>query len=55
MLSSRYSNIDDAGERANDGEYGLGAVVFGNQGVNDVADELDAGMVGINQGQAVVM
>ncbi|MCF7506544.1 aldehyde dehydrogenase family protein [Vibrio sp. L3-7] len=48
---SRYSNIEDAIERANNSEYGLGAVVFGNQGVNDVADELDAGMVGINQGQ----
>ncbi|MEZ8614260.1 aldehyde dehydrogenase [Vibrio splendidus] len=48
---SRYSNIEDAIERANASEYGLGAVVFGNQGVNDVADELDAGMVGINQGQ----
>ena len=48
---SRYSHIDDAIERANASEYGLGAVVFGNQGVNDVADELEAGMVGINQGQ----
>ncbi|MEL0607632.1 aldehyde dehydrogenase family protein [Vibrio echinoideorum] len=48
---SRYSNIDDAIERANASEYGLGAVVFGNQGANAVADELDAGMVGINQGQ----
>ncbi|OED63724.1 succinate-semialdehyde dehydrogenase [Vibrio splendidus ZS-139] len=48
---SRYSNIEDAIERANNSEYGLGAVVFGNQGVNEVADELDAGMVGINQGQ----
>ncbi|MEZ8059717.1 aldehyde dehydrogenase family protein [Vibrio splendidus] len=48
---SRYSDIDDAIERANNSEYGLGAVVFGNQDVNDVADELDAGMVGINQGQ----
>ncbi|MEZ8784180.1 aldehyde dehydrogenase [Vibrio splendidus] len=48
---SRYSDIEDAIERANASEYGLGAVVFGNQGVNDVADELDAGMVGINQGQ----
>ena len=48
---SRYSNIEDAIERANNSEYGLGAVVFGNQSVNDVADELDAGMVGINQGQ----
>ncbi|MFA0169024.1 succinate-semialdehyde dehydrogenase [Vibrio splendidus] len=48
---SRYTNIDDAIERANASEYGLGAVVFGNQGANKVADELDAGMVGINQGQ----
>ncbi|TVU64987.1 aldehyde dehydrogenase [Vibrio atlanticus] len=48
---SRYSDIDDAIERANNSEYGLGAVVFGNQDVNDVADEIDAGMVGINQGQ----
>ncbi|RBW66425.1 aldehyde dehydrogenase [Vibrionales bacterium C3R12] len=48
---SRYSDIDDAIERANASEYGLGAVVFGNQGANKVADELDAGMVGINQGQ----
>ncbi|OEE11467.1 aldehyde dehydrogenase family protein [Vibrio cyclitrophicus] len=48
---TRYSNIDDAIERANASEYGLGAVVFGNQGANEVADELDAGMVGINQGQ----
>ena len=48
---SRYSNIEDAIERANNSEYGLGAVVFGNQGANEVADELDAGMVGINQGQ----
>ncbi|PMM63623.1 aldehyde dehydrogenase family protein [Vibrio splendidus] len=49
---SRYSDIDDAIERANASEYGLGAVVFGNQGANAVADELDAGMVGINQGQS---
>ncbi|MFA0057132.1 aldehyde dehydrogenase family protein [Vibrio echinoideorum] len=49
---SRYSDIDDAIERANASEYGLGSVVFGNQGANAVADELDAGMVGINQGQS---
>lgn len=48
---SRYKEIDEAIQRANDSEYGLGAVVFGNQGVNDVADSLEAGMVGINQGQ----
>ncbi|MCG9612761.1 aldehyde dehydrogenase family protein [Vibrio harveyi] len=48
---SRFSDIDEAIERANASEYGLGAVVFGNQGVQDVAEELDAGMVGVNQGQ----
>ncbi|WP_286302142.1 aldehyde dehydrogenase family protein [Vibrio apostichopi] len=48
---SRYSDIDDAIGRANASEYGLGAVVFGNQGAHNVADELDAGMVGVNQGQ----
>ena len=48
---SRYSDVEAAIERANASEYGLGAVVFGNQGVQDVAAELEAGMVGINQGQ----
>lgn len=48
---SRYSNVEDAIERANASEYGLGAVVFGNKGVQDIADEIDAGMVGVNQGQ----
>ncbi|KAB0285300.1 aldehyde dehydrogenase [Vibrio fortis] len=49
---SRYSDVEAAIERANASEYGLGAVVFGNQGVQDVAEELEAGMVGINQGQS---
>ncbi|MDK9762517.1 aldehyde dehydrogenase family protein [Vibrio sp. D420a] len=48
---SRYSDVEEAIERANASEYGLGAVVFGNQGVQGVAEELEAGMVGINQGQ----
>ncbi|MEF1226420.1 aldehyde dehydrogenase family protein [Vibrio fortis] len=48
---SRYSDVEEAIERANASEYGLGAVVFGTQGVQDVAEELEAGMVGINQGQ----
>lgn len=48
---SRYSDVEEAVKRANASEYGLGAVVFGNQGVQEVAEELDAGMVGINQGQ----
>ncbi|MCZ8488786.1 hypothetical protein O9992_21225 [Vibrio lentus] len=29
--------------------------MFGNQASADVADELDAGMVGINQGKAAVV
>ncbi|MGR5558620.1 aldehyde dehydrogenase family protein [Vibrio fortis] len=48
---SRYSDVEEAIKRANASEYGLGAVVFGNQGVQEVAEELEAGMVGINQGQ----
>ncbi|TKB53356.1 aldehyde dehydrogenase family protein [Ferrimonas aestuarii] len=48
---SRFERVDEAIERANASEYGLGAVVFGNQGVQQVADQLEAGMIGINQGQ----
>lgn len=47
---SRYSNIEQAIERANDSDYGLGAVVFGAAGAEAVADQLEAGMIGINQG-----
>lgn len=47
---SRYTNIDQAIERANDSDYGLGAVVFGAEGAEDVANQLQAGMIGINQG-----
>ena len=47
---SRYSDIEDAIQRANDSSYGLGAVVFGSAEVERVADRLEAGMVGINQG-----
>lgn len=45
---SRYSDINNAIEKANDSIYGLGAVVFGKQGVRQVAKQLEAGMVGIN-------
>jgi aldehyde dehydrogenase (NAD+)/succinate-semialdehyde dehydrogenase/glutarate-semialdehyde dehydrogenase len=48
---SRYTNIDDAIARANDSDYGLGAVVFGGKGADDIAYQLEAGMVGVNQGQ----
>jgi aldehyde dehydrogenase (NAD+)/succinate-semialdehyde dehydrogenase/glutarate-semialdehyde dehydrogenase len=47
---SRFSDINDAISRANNSHYGLGAVVFGGLGANAVADQLEAGMVGINQG-----
>jgi succinate-semialdehyde dehydrogenase/glutarate-semialdehyde dehydrogenase len=47
---SRYKNIDDAIERANDSEYGLGAVVFGGASATDVGRQIQAGMIGINSG-----
>lgn len=48
---SRFNDIEQAIIRANDTEYGLGAVVYGGKGASEVAEQLDAGMVGINQGQ----
>jgi succinate-semialdehyde dehydrogenase / glutarate-semialdehyde dehydrogenase len=47
---SRYSDVDEAVQRANDSTYGLGAVVFGGKEAEAVADQLEAGMIGINQG-----
>ncbi len=47
---SRFSDIEEAISRANNSTYGLGAVVFGNAGAQEVADRLEAGMIGINQG-----
>lgn len=47
---SRYSSIEQAIERSNDSDYGLGAVVFGAEGAEAVAHQLEAGMIGINQG-----
>ena len=47
---SSYLNIEDAINRANKSTYGLGAVVFGGTGAREVADQLEAGMIGINQG-----
>jgi succinate-semialdehyde dehydrogenase/glutarate-semialdehyde dehydrogenase len=47
---SHFKHIDEAISRANDSPYGLGAVVFGGQGAAAVAEQLEAGMVGINQG-----
>ncbi|MBE9399715.1 aldehyde dehydrogenase [Pontibacterium sp. N1Y112] len=47
---SRFESIDEAIQRANNSVYGLGAVVFGAQGSKEVAEQLEAGMVAINQG-----
>ncbi|MGI2226175.1 aldehyde dehydrogenase family protein [Shewanella frigidimarina] len=47
---SRFGDIDEAISRANNSHYGLGAVVFGGPSANAVADQLEAGMVGVNQG-----
>jgi succinate-semialdehyde dehydrogenase / glutarate-semialdehyde dehydrogenase len=47
---SRFSDIDEAISRANNSHYGLAAVVFGGQGAKAVAEQLEAGMVGVNQG-----
>jgi acyl-CoA reductase-like NAD-dependent aldehyde dehydrogenase len=47
---ARYRLIEQAIERANDTDYGLGAVVFGGSRAAEVADRLEAGMIGVNQG-----
>lgn len=47
---SRYADVREAVQRANASTYGLGAVVFGGPEAEAVADELEAGMIGINQG-----
>ncbi len=46
----RYSNIEEAIQRANNSTYGLGAVVYGGKGAVAIADRMEAGMVGVNQG-----
>lgn len=47
---TRYTDIDEAIKAANNTDFGLGAVVFGKKDVEIVAKQLEAGMVGINQG-----
>jgi len=47
---SSFENIGQAIKRANNSNYGLGAVVFGSQGARETAGQLEAGMIGINQG-----
>ncbi len=47
---SRYSDIEEAIDRANDTTYGLGAIVFGGKDAARVANRLEAGMIGVNSG-----
>jgi len=47
---STFADIEEAITRANNSTYGLGAVVFGNTDIQNVADRLESGMIGINQG-----
>jgi succinate-semialdehyde dehydrogenase/glutarate-semialdehyde dehydrogenase len=47
---SRFTELSEAIARANTSPYGLGAVVFGGAGAKIVAEQMEAGMVAINQG-----
>ncbi|MDB2705071.1 aldehyde dehydrogenase family protein [Pseudomonadota bacterium] len=47
---SRYKTLSEAVERANASAYGLAAVVFGGADANAVAEQMEAGMIAVNQG-----
>ena len=47
---SYFKTTEEAILKANDSEFGLGAVIYGKEGVEEIAEELEAGMLGINQG-----
>ena len=47
---SRYEQLSEAVARANASPYGLAATVFGGAGAAAVAEQMEAGMVGVNQG-----
>ena len=46
---SGFQTVEEAIEKANDSDYGLGASVFGQQEVEEVAAQLEAGMIGVNK------
>ena len=52
---SRHKTIEEVIARANDSDNGLGALVFGGKNAAGVADQLEAGMVGINQFQVAMV
>lgn len=45
-----FDTNEEVISKANDSDFGLGAVVYGELGVEEIAEQLEAGMVGINQG-----
>ena len=47
---SEFEGIEEAISRANNSIYGLGAVVFGQTNARAVANQIEAGMIGINKG-----
>ena len=47
---SYFKTNEEAILKANDSEFGLGGVIYGKEGVEEIAEELEAGMLGINQG-----
>lgn len=46
---SSFIDTNEVLQRANDSDYGLGASVYGRKEVEEVANRLEAGMVGINK------
>ena len=49
MVIARYPDMNEAILRANDSTYGLGTVVLGGKKAQDTADQMEAGMVGMNE------
>lgn len=51
---SSFETLNEVIKRANSSDYALGASIFGRKDVDIVATELDAGMLGINQGNGSI-
>lgn len=54
LAISSFDTIDEVIKRANSSEYALGASVYGYEKAQEVAKQLDAGMLGINQGNGSI-
>ena len=46
---SSFNSVEEVVERANNSRYGLGASVYGAANVDEIAQQLEAGMVGVNK------